>query len=731
MSLARDYAPLPAWLLDADYGLDFAFYGASESEPLDWPEGSTFSLHLAPAGRAQPAAELVHELTTEDGDLVVSGHVVGIVSTVESHAAWAPGLHEVQLRRTGPDAVTEALYFGQVWLARGLSQLAALGGGNSAGVAGGQGVKLFRDGGPVRVLRGESVASVALASAAALAAAADRQQTGQDRGAVAEDRQAVTQAATAVAEALPLAVLAKEGAEAARDAIVTVISNEDVPGATLIVEDPGGYAVFIQYDDGSTWSPELAQMKVDLAAAEPAAQSVGIEAWGNVPFAFTDASGFAIGYVDPSGRIRSPAMDADRAELSAVRARVDALDHVDDPGVEMRGGLNYIPVYGQSLSIGVEGGPAISTTPIAWAKRFTSGTRPHEAITGGETDPAVLYGAIEGLVESTVETICSGAAEVYGALYAARFGATPDQHDQQLLFCCPGEGGQPIDSLDEGTAYFTRLAETVEYGAARAAALDAAYAVPAAMYLQGATDQGNATHPDFYRFLFRGLRDSIAQLAALHADQDRAPPILHYQIGQHLMFGSLEPTIALAQLAMAEEAGFALVCPLYPFPFAPDGVHMINTSYRWMGGYFGRALFEWAYDQVKPRRLKPLWAEPQADGVLLAFDVPKPPIVFDTTLVTDPGDYGFEILDAAGDALTIDVVSRAGPSHVFIRPTSGEIATVRYACRNGLALNTHTGPTSGPRGNLRDCSGEALTLLVSGVAKPLHHWAPIFQLQVS
>jgi len=219
MGLARDYAPLPAWLLDADYGLDFAFYGSDESDPVEWPAGSTFSLHLAPAGRANPAADQVHELTSQSGALAVSGHVVGIASLKAAHAAWAPGLHEVQLRRVGPDLSVEALYFGQVWLARGLSQLVALGGGDSAGIAGGEGVKIFREDGPIRILRGESAGAVALATAAAAGAAADRVATAADR--VQTGLDAAATAADRVATAADRAATSADATATAADRVQT------------------------------------------------------------------------------------------------------------------------------------------------------------------------------------------------------------------------------------------------------------------------------------------------------------------------------------------------------------------------------------------------------------------------------------------------------------------------------------------------------------------------------
>ncbi|MDP1679401.1 MAG: hypothetical protein Q8L02_04670 [Candidatus Nitrotoga sp.] len=274
MSLARDYAPLPAWLLDADYGLDFAFYGADESAPVEWPEGSTFSLHLAPAGRANPAADQVHELTSQSGALAVSGHVVGIASLKAAHAAWPPGLHEVQLRRVGPDLSVEALYFGQVWLARGLSQLVALGGGDSAGIAGGQGVKIFREDGPVRILRGESAGAVALATAAAAGAAADRVATAADRVATGQDRVATGQDRAAIVQLQADIAAEHEAATQATDADRQATAADRVATGQDRVATGQDRAAIVQLQADIAAEHEAATQATAAAAAATTADRV-------------------------------------------------------------------------------------------------------------------------------------------------------------------------------------------------------------------------------------------------------------------------------------------------------------------------------------------------------------------------------------------------------------------------------------------------------------------------
>ena len=83
--------------------------------------------------------------------------------------------------------------------------------------------------------------------------------------------------------------------------------------------------------------------------------------------------------------------------------------------------------------------------------------------------------------------------------------------------------------------------------------------------------------------------------------------------------------------------------------------------------------------------------------------VPVPPLVMDTTLVSDPGKNGFAWADDGPSTPTIESVVITGPDTVVITlsaaPT-GAKPRLRYAF-TGVS-GALGGPTTGPRGNLRD-----------------------------
>jgi hypothetical protein len=178
MSFAHDGAPLTPILLDGDWSEDFVFFGKDTNSADTFPDGSTFSLTFEPAGVDRPAANDVIQLTSDDYLNQPATNQVGAAIPKASLASlgFKPGTYHAGLRRTGPGAVFDVLYLGEVPVFTGVSQLAESGGGLRLGkvAATGSAVQLFRDGDQVRIVRGEAAGAAAAAQAAAAAAAADR-----------------------------------------------------------------------------------------------------------------------------------------------------------------------------------------------------------------------------------------------------------------------------------------------------------------------------------------------------------------------------------------------------------------------------------------------------------------------------------------------------------------------------------------------------------------------------
>jgi hypothetical protein len=398
----------------------------------------------------------------------------------------------------------------------------------------------------------------------------------------------------------------------------------------------------------------------------------------------------------------------------------------------LRAQLAHLVLYGQSLSVGVNGRPAISTAAnLPWAKMFEGGLRSRDAQATSGAYNANFYASLVGLKEADQanndgygETGAYGTAEMIAQLLLAEDGIDITATGQQFLFSAPGEGSQPISALQSGGTYWPRVQADVTNGQARSSALVVPYLVHGLTWRQGERDTALGTAPAAYKATLKDqVLGALRTYAASVTGVDQPIPCVVYQMASHRRYNA-DPFIAMALVELAEsEDNFALSAPLYFMPHS-DTAHLTPASYRRLGAYEGIAWKRWLFDGVKPRWLRPLAPTWLNGAVIVPFDVPEGPLVFDTTSVMDPGNYGFSLVDNTGAAVAITSVTLVGTDRVLIKHSGGVLpsgAELRYAW--GTGLGDVAGPTNGPRGNLRDSQGNSITF--KGLR--MDNWSPIFR----
>jgi hypothetical protein len=184
--------------------------------------------------------------------------------------------------------------------------------------------------------------------------------------------------------------------------------------------------------------------------------------------------------------------------------------------------------------------------------------------------------------------------------------------------------------------------------------------------------------------------------------------------------------------AEANPTRIILVGPRYFLPYGESGVqfpgiHLTNEGYRRLGEYYGKVYKQVVVDGGAWSPLKPASITRSGAVITATFDVPVAPHVLDTALVSNPGNFGFEFHDDSGAPPAIASVATAGPATLTITlaatPTGGN-KRLRYAY-TGI-IGNGAGPTSGPRGNLRDSDA---TVSPSGAALP--NWCVHFDKPVN
>jgi|GEM_PF-2144998 len=360
--------------------------------------------------------------------------------------------------------------------------------------------------------------------------------------------------------------------------------------------------------------------------------------------------------------------------------------------------VHHILIVGQSLALGVEGTPALSTQPSAQHLRFYS-----------ENGSDYL----SPLFEAACETIASSAAG-QAALTAP---------DLRLLFSNVGMGGADYSLLKKGTANYASGLEQFRRAPAVLACRLLRHWPSALFCVHG---EGDWNNPHYDLDIRQWQQDYEADIRKLSGLPVRVP-MFHTQISAWTAGGggphALSPYKVLAE-AEAHPDRTILVGPKYFLPYAlPLGQHLNNYGYRWLGAYYGKVYKRVVIDGQPWSPLCPIRITRSGAVITAKFHVPVPPLVLDTINVSDPGNYGFEYYDDSPQPPTITNVELL-PDQDAVRITlsaepTGSNQRLRYAY-TGIP-GQPGGPFTGPRGNLRDSDSEP-----SLSEDPLYNWCVHF-----
>jgi len=360
--------------------------------------------------------------------------------------------------------------------------------------------------------------------------------------------------------------------------------------------------------------------------------------------------------------------------------------------------LHHVLITGQSLALGATGAPALSTTPSDRHYRFYSdGT----------------YRVLTPLVETGLETIASGAGQHL----------TRSHPEHRLLFGNSSVGGATYEFLKKGTA---------PYNLALAQFRDAPFAVssvllgyqPSAIFvIHGEGDHINLQYDEDLR---EWQEDYERDWGAV-SGQPRRIPMFHTQASAWTSPGNGSAEFTLGAFLLLEESRLhpdrtILVGPKYMFTYS-DGIHLVNSSYRWLGEYYATAYRSVVVEGGSWTPLQPLSVTRSNTVVTAVFHVPVPPLVLDTNLVSDPGQYGFTYHDGTLTPPAVESVELTSADTVRVVLASPPLGLLpeflRYAY--SAAPGSWGGPLTGPRGNLRDSDDEASTH-----GNTLHNWCVHF-----
>lgn len=378
-----------------------------------------------------------------------------------------------------------------------------------------------------------------------------------------------------------------------------------------------------------------------------------------------DASAAGAGY----------ALDEIAARAAAARAHSVALAGMaNHTAARPVWDFNHVLAYGQSLSSGWEGWPALSVTQRhdslmigasvhgasenkpAWTPIGEAAFRPLVAtvVSNGQQAEVLAPEAVAALKPGTAalgETVLEGALDHWRGRQLA---AGPGHPSGRFVATTCGVGGRTIEQLSLGAGAFNRLRMAAASGRQLAEAQARSYGIAAVLWLQGEGNSvggGTADRAEYLKLCATLQADINREVAGGIAGQDRPPAIFTHQVGGIYVRDANELSIPMAQLDCAFSLpDWFMAAPAYPV--TEKGGHLDANGYRWLGQQFGKVMHRVLDLGQGWQPLHPLRATWRGTQVLVEFHVPHPPLAFSPcyvrTRATSYPDGGFSVTDESG-----------------------------------------------------------------------------------
>ena len=351
--------------------------------------------------------------------------------------------------------------------------------------------------------------------------------------------------------------------------------------------------------------------------------------------------------------------------------------------------INHILSAGQSLAIGTKAVPPLSTT------------QPYNnlMLTGHPSSGWGVGTSLVPLVEAHWETPGSGMANMLSFLNG----------DFDVAIGLHGFNAVRYTQIKKGTAFYNKGMLQLANTKLAAAALGRPHRVLGVTLIHGETDDFINTPGDVYAGYLAELQSDYQSDIQATTGQTETIPLFtdqesSFTSNYYVNKATSEIPLAQLQASIDNPGEIVLVTPKYFLKYDPDGVHLTPKSSRWLGEYYGKVINEVT---VRGHEWKPLM--PKAGMLIgnilyLDYHVPKGSLVFDTSLVTEHENYGFEYYDETHsvEIVDVDIMSDSLLKITLSGAPTGVHKKIRYAYRG--VQGTHTDP-SNPNsigGNLRD-----------------------------
>ncbi|VGL06184.1 flagellar biosynthesis, cell-distal portion of basal-body rod [Klebsiella quasipneumoniae] len=454
--------------------------------------------------------------------------------------------------------------------------------------------------------------------------------------------------------------------------------------------------------------------------------------------------GFLWGWMDDYGRVTHGGKTDGSVETGTIKVKrliagsieSDSLPVDKKPLAKRLTDVNHIIGFGQSLMAGINSMPLQTITAIPNAYRFNGGVRAQE----GSGTSAENHASLLPYIETTHDTGDGVGYEtpLGGAITAIfdRLSAEADGYasgDVKILGSVPAQGSKTIAQLRQNPGlYMQRIIDDMTYGKARANELGLTYSPHAMIYMGNESDQTAGTTEEVYLDSFDKMIAAVNGFASDVTGKTESLPWFIYQFNswKNRTPNTSYPTIPLALLKLARTRDdVRLVQPMYMYDYY-DTAHLLGLDSKICGYRFGLAIEQ---EMLTGKKFEPLWAQDVSlqGGIANIWYDPVGKLVMDTSIVTDPGNYGVSAIDPSGNALSLTEVS-VHLNRLRVRASGGIPAgsKIRLGFTGGTT-GTLPSRTNGPRCCLRDSQGDTIKFDPNGVAYRMDNYAIVEEITLN
>lgn len=386
-----------------------------------------------------------------------------------------------------------------------------------------------------------------------------------------------------------------------------------------------------------------------------------------------------------------------------------------------------IPVYGQSLAIGVE---ATRITDFDSLANYADGR-----IVTENMDHHFGYFDINPY-KQFIKKILHHQNRSYELSVYSMAQWLADHTGEDTLICIfpGGQDGTIIANLGKGSAPYQKFIKDIETAYKSAQNKGWTFEMPALCWMQGETDI-NSYPGTNYRELFlkfsKDINDDVKRITGQKKDVEiicyQANALTRAPYFNALSYNCPETEVPQAQLELVcDHPSFYASGPVYPNDCVNEIIHIDGVSQKKHGMLAALSAIDILKHQKHLRGLLPKKAQCHDKEVVVDFNIPCPPLTFDTIQVINPSHYGFSVITRDNRDIVEQVILQDDRVHL-ICSESPMGCRVRYAI-NGDKMKS--GRLHGPRGNLRDSQGDSITITIQGKTFPIHNWCYQFDMPI-